>query len=83
MEEKKLSELTDQELLQEAKKMKSKSITNAVLIGVLIGIVVFSVLKSSLGFFTLIPLFFVYKLANKSKHDSKELESLLKERNLK
>ncbi|HEY0040316.1 MAG TPA: hypothetical protein VGB71_06610 [Flavisolibacter sp.] len=83
MTQKELTELTDEELLQEARKMKSTSITNAVLIGFLIGIVVYSIVKNSLGFLTLIPLFFAYKLLNKSKHDSKELENLLKERNLK
>ncbi len=83
MKEKKLSELTDQELLQEAKKMKSTAITNAVLIGFLIGIVFYSIVKNSLGFLTLIPLFLAYKLINNSKHSNKELEHLLKERNLK
>jgi hypothetical protein len=81
--ERKLSELTDQELLQEAKKMKSTSITNAVLIGFLAGIVFYSIMKNSLGFLTLIPLFFAYKLMNKSKYNNKELENILKERNLK
>lgn len=83
MTQKKLSELTDQELLQEAKKMKSASIINALLIGVLIGIVLYSIAKNSLGFFTLIPLFFAYKLINNSKYSHKELENILKERNLK
>ena len=83
MTEKKLAELTDEELLQKAKKMKSTSITNAVLVGFLIGIIFYSILKNSLGFFTLIPLFIVYKLINNSKDDNKELENLLKERNLK
>lgn len=83
MKEKKLSELTDQELLLETKKMKSTSITNAVLIGFLIGIVLYSIMKNSLGFFTLIPLFFAYKLINNSKYNNKELEHILKERNLK
>lgn len=82
MKEKKLSELTDQELLQEAKKMKSTTITNAVLIGFLIGIVIYSIVKNSWGLLTLIPLFFAYKLINNSKVKNKELEDLLKERNL-
>jgi len=82
MDKKELSALTDQELLQEAKKRKSTAILNAGLIGFLIGIVVYSVIKNSLGFFTLIPLFFAYKLINHSKYDKKELEDLLKERNL-
>ncbi len=83
MKQKELSELTDQELLQEAKRVKSNAIINAVLIGFLIGIVFYSIAKNSLGFFTLIPLFLAYKLINKSKYDNKELENLLKERNLK
>ena len=82
MKEKKLSELTDQELLEEAKKMKSKATLNAVLIGFLVGIIFYSFMKNSLGFFTLIPLFFAYKLINNS-NNSKELEALLKQRNLK
>lgn len=82
MTQKELSELTDQELLDEAKKMKSTSITNAVLIGFLIGIIIYSIMKNSLGFFTLIPLFFAYKIFNNSK-DNKDLKRLLKERNLK
>jgi len=82
MKEKELSELTDQELLDEAKKMKSTTLLNAVLIGVMIGVVVYSVVKNSWGFLTLIPLFIAYKLFNGSKRD-KALEQLLKERNLK
>ncbi len=82
MEQKELSALTDQELLDEAKKRKKASIVNAVLIGFLIGIIIYSIVKNNLGFFTLIPLFLAYKLVNNSKYDSKELENLLKERKL-
>jgi len=83
MEAKKLSDLTDEELLQEAKKMKSTSRINALLIGFLLGVVFYSIMKNSFGFLMLIPLFSAYKLANNSKRDNKELENLLKERNLK
>ncbi len=83
MTERKLSELSDEELLQEAKKMKSNSIMNAVLIGFLVGIIFYSVVKNTLGFLTLIPLFLAYKLVNKSNYKNQELESILKERNLK
>ena len=82
MTQKELSELSDQELLDKAKKMKSSAITNAVLIGFMIGIIIYSILKNSIGFFTLIPLFFVFKIFNKSKNNE-ALLSLLKERNLK
>ncbi|WP_316767943.1 hypothetical protein [Pedobacter frigiditerrae] len=83
MNQKPLSELTDQELLLEAKKRKSTTIIDAVLIGFLIGVVFYSVVKSSFGFLMLIPIFLAYKLINKPKYDNKELEALLKERNLK
>lgn len=83
MNKQELSALTDQELLQAAKKMKQTTIMNAVLIGFLVGIVAYSVVKNSWGFLTLIPLFLAYKLINKSKYDNGELENLLKERNLK
>lgn len=83
MDKKILSDLTDQELLQEAKKRKSASITNAFLIGFLIGIVFYSVVKNTWGFLTLIPLFLAYKLINNSKYEKEELESILKERGLK
>lgn len=82
--EKELSKWTDQALLDEAQKMKSFSITNAFIVGFLIGIVVYSFAKNSWGFLTLIPLYIVYKIANDPKNIRfKVLEKLLKERNLK
>ena len=83
MDQKKLSELTDEELLIEAKKMKSNAITNGVLVGFFVGIIVYSIVNSSVGLFTLIPLFLAYKLINNSKYNQQELKDLLKERNLK
>ena len=84
MENTELSQLTDQELIDEAKKMKSFSITNAFFIGLLIGIVIYSVIKSTFGFVMLIPLYFVYKMINDPRNKrNKELEILLKQRNLK
>ena len=81
MTKKALQELTDEELLAESKKLKQAKIINALLIGVLAGIIIWSVVKSTWGLFTLIPLFFIYKLANNTP-DAKELEELMKERNL-
>ena len=56
MNQKKLSELTDQELLQEAEKIKSTYITNAFFIGFLLAIVFYSVFNNSWGLVSLIPL---------------------------
>jgi hypothetical protein len=84
MKRKDLSELTDQELLEEAKKLKSFSITNAFIIGFLLGIVFFSVIKSTFGLLMLIPLYLVYKMINDPKAKrSKALNELLKKRNIK
>jgi hypothetical protein len=81
MNPKKVSELTDQELMEEAKKIKSSPIVDALFIGFLIGIIVYSVAGSSWGFLTLIPLGMVYLLLKKQKRNEAVKEEL-KERNL-
>ena len=80
---KRLSELTDKELLDEAKKIKSTAVINAVLIGFLIGILIYSIAANSLGFLSLVLLFAIYKFVNSAKYNKEEIEDLLKERNLK
>lgn len=80
---KNLNELTNEELLQESKKLKTANVINAVLIGFLFGIIFYSVVKNTWGFLTIIPLFLAYKLINNSKYKTKEIENLLRERNLK
>lgn len=82
MEQKKLEELTDQELLEESKKYKLSPIFNSMFVGFLFGIVIYSVIFNSIGFFTIIPLFIIYMFVKESKKD-KEIKKLLKERNLK
>ena len=77
-----LLELSDDELLGRAKKLKSASIINALLIGLMFGIVVWSIAKDNFGFLMLIPIIIAYKLMSNSKND-KELKEILKERNLK
>jgi hypothetical protein len=83
MEKRILSELSDQELLLEASKQKKAKILNAVVIGFLIGIVIYSVIHNSFGFLMLIPLYFVHRLINQTEYDNAELDRLLRERNLK
>lgn len=69
MKQEEQSEVRAQEQLDQAKKTKSAAITNALLIGAMIGIIIYSVAKNSVGFFTLIPLFFIFKLTNNSKKE--------------
>ena len=64
MEQKNLSELTNEELLLEAKEMKSFFITNAFISGFLAGILFISVYFSAYNLSLLIPLFLIYKLTN-------------------
>lgn len=72
-----LSSLTDQELLQEAKRRKWAAFGDALFIGLLVGIVWFSVIKNSIGFFTLLPVIFIYKLIKRPKYDSRQLQARL------
>jgi hypothetical protein len=67
-------------LLEEAKKMKSSVITYAFIIGIMIGIIVYSVSKNTWGFFTLIPLYFIYRLV-RNPNNNEALKKQLKERN--
>jgi hypothetical protein len=85
MKQEELSELTDIELLVEAKKMKSAEIMSATLIGFMIGIIIFSIWKNTIGLFTLIPLYFIFRVFHNPKNNEKNkaLKGVLKERGLK
>ena len=60
-------ELSDKKPLEETREEKSTATMNAVLIGIVIGIIIYSVAKNKLGFFGLIPLLLIFKMFNKSK----------------
>ena len=79
---KELTEYTDQELLEEAKKTKLSPIVNALFIGFLGGVIIYSLVKNTWGLLTLIPLYMTFWLIKGSKRNE-ELEKQLKERNLK
>lgn len=81
MQKNEFSEMTDEELLAAAKKAKSAALINAVFIGFLIGIIVYSVANNTWGLVTLIPLYLIYRLT-RNPHDTGELEKELQERNL-
>ncbi|NBC64989.1 MAG: FUSC family protein [Bacteroidetes bacterium] len=66
MSQKEISQLTDEELLEEVQKIKPSPSIDAFFIGFLIGIIIFSVTASTWGFLTLIPLFLIYLFLKKS-----------------
>ena len=47
--------------------MQNTKIINATLIGVLVGIIIWSVVKNTWGFLTLIPLYLIYRLISQPK----------------
>ncbi len=65
----KQKESSEKKLLDVAKQKRSAYITNAFLIGLVIGVVIYGVVKNNLSFFVLIPLFIAYKVLNKSNKD--------------
>ncbi len=81
MEPQDLKALTDQQLLEEHKKLKKSNITNAFLIGAFVGIAVYSAVKNGVGFFTFFPLIFAYLLFNSSKK-ARAIKEEMKARNL-
>ena len=77
-----LANLTDDELLAKAKKMKSNEIMSALVIGIMIGVVIWSVVQNTVGIFTLVPLYFIYKMVS-NPNEHAQLKEVLKERGLK
>lgn len=78
MNQQELSQLSDDQLLEEFKKIKPSPIFDAFFIGLLIGIVAFGVAVSAWGFVVLIPLFLIYLFLKKAKRYEalkKEMES--------
>ncbi len=81
MKQMNLSDLTDKELLQEAKRIRSTKLYDAVIFGVLIGITTYSSVVNGFGLLSFLPLIYV-PVAIKNKTKNKEVEELLTERNL-
>jgi len=74
--------MTDKELLEEAKRSGNTKLYDPVIFGILIGIAIYSTVNHGLGLLTFLPLIYI-PIAAKNKIKNKELEKLLKERNLK
>lgn len=78
------TELSDQELLQKVKKIKNNKIVDAIIIGVTIGIAIYSVVQKGFGFFTFFPLILAYIIIRNSKNNEilfREIQKELELRN--
>ena len=81
MEKEEFADSTNEELLKEKKKIQHNKIANATLIGVCIGIFVFSAIKNGFVFFAFVPLLLTYPFIKNAKK-IKVLEEEFKSRNI-
>jgi hypothetical protein len=79
MNNKELTELTDQELLIKRKDAKSTDVINAVFFGIVLGIAIYSTVKNGYGLMTFIPLLFAPIAAKHSRY-KKAIEQEVKNR---
>ncbi len=82
MDQKELSTLNDEELRQQAKKMRSAHISFMIFFGVMIGIAIYTVVKNGTVIFILFPLFFA-PMAIHNRRKNRAVQQILKERKLK
>lgn len=85
MKPKNLTELSDEELFQKLKKLKTNKIMDATLVGIAIGIAIYSAVKNGFGFATFFPLILAYIIVRNSANNKileKEIQRELKSRNL-
>lgn len=81
MKHKDLADLSNEELLEEQKKIQYNKIANAALIGLCIGIFAYSAVKNGFDFFTFFPLLLTYPFLKNGKK-IQVLEKELKSRKL-
>ncbi len=76
MKQNELSDLTEAELLEKKKKIKSSNTIYAFLIGIFIGVAAYNAVKNGFGFATFFPLIFVYFLIRNGKKSKDLVEEL-------
>ncbi|MEM6317010.1 MAG: FUSC family protein [Bacteroidota bacterium] len=81
MEPQEFTNLNDQELLKVAKEMKPTKIYDSFIVGLLVGVAIYSSVKNGLGLLTFVPLVYV-PIAGKNNAKRAKIAALLKERNL-
>lgn len=81
MNQQELSQLSDEELLEEVRKNKPSPLIDAFFIGFLVGILIFSIAANAWGFTSLIPLFLIYLFLKKPKR-CEALKKEMEKRNL-
>lgn len=67
MDAKTLSALTDEELLTVAKQNKPSPLFDALFIGFMVGVLVYSAVVNSWGMVSVVPLYLIYRFLQKPK----------------
>lgn len=73
--------LTDEELLEHKKKLKTSKIIHALLLGSFVGVMAYSAAKSGFSIGTFLPIVLIYWVLKSAKKNT-YLQEVLKERNL-
>ncbi|TDE47044.1 hypothetical protein E0I26_02855 [Flavobacterium rhamnosiphilum] len=81
MKTKRLTDLTEQELIIEQKKRKSISTSYSFIMGMMIGITVYGFIKNGLSFFSLLPIIFL-PIFIMNWNNYKEVKNEIKSRNI-
>lgn len=79
MEQKELEQLSKDELLEEAKRLKSTKTYDAVIIGLLIGISIYSSVTNGFGLLTFLPLVYI-PIAGRNNAKRQAVKELLTEK---
>lgn len=76
-----LTEFTDDELLAEAARMKKYKTYDAVIVGFLIGVSIYSIINHGFGLLTFLPLVYL-PIAGKNNKKRQSIQKQLQERGL-
>lgn len=74
--------LTDEQLQKETRSIKPTKLYDSLIVGLLIGISIYSIIKKGFGLLTFLPLLYL-PIATKNRKRREELEKVMEERNLK
>ena len=69
MESRAFTELSDEDLLKRLKSIRAQKIIDALVVGVTVGISIYSAVENGLGFFTLFPLVLTFLIVRNSANN--------------
>ncbi len=75
-----LSELTEQALIEKEQKLKKGATVHAFIIGIVCGVVIYSLVKNGLVWLTFFPLFIIAFLEKRRRDEQKALQQEIESR---